>query len=53
MEVRPRPRAPEATWRRTLLGPLPVLHRVVLGASAPSSVCIGVGAWLGLMPDSR
>lgn len=33
-----------------MLGPLPVLHRLVLVLSA-LAVCIGIGVWLGVMPE--
>lgn len=33
-----------------MLGPLPVLHRFVIVVSA-LMVCIGIGVWLGVMPD--
>jgi len=33
-----------------MLGPLPALHRIVLVLSA-LLVCIGIGVWLGVMPE--
>ena len=33
-----------------MLGPLPSLHRIVLVISAVA-VCVGIGVWLGMMPE--
>lgn len=33
-----------------MLGPLPSLHRIVLVLSAVA-VCVGIGVWLGMMPE--
>lgn len=33
-----------------MLGPLPTLHRFVLVLAA-LVVCVGIGFWLGVMPD--
>lgn len=33
-----------------MLGPLPSLHRIVLVLSAVA-VCVGIGVWLGTMPE--
>ncbi len=33
-----------------MLGPLPLLHRVVL-VSAALAVCMGIGFWLGFVPE--